>query len=277
MRLTRRLPGGVVDGGMEESHDTCRCFWDVSRMILHLIVLFTLLGSICSVGIAALLLLVDGERLRRITAILVLFAIGTLLGAAFFGMIPNALRQLQTIQVSATVVFGITLFYILEKFALWRHCHEQLCDVHTRAGSMILIGDSVHNFVDGVAIAAAFTESVPLGIAASVAVITHEVPQEVGDFAILIESSYSHSRALLFNTLSSLAALPGALMAYFLFPFVQLAVPYFLSVSAASFIYIALADLVPGRRAAGGLRSLAWELPLIAAGISVIAIFHLGD
>ena len=246
-------------------------------MILQLIVIFTLLGSICSVGIAALLLLVNRERLRRITAVLVLFAIGTLLGAAFFGMIPNALRGLETAQVLATVVFSIVLFYVLEKLALWRHCHEQLCDVHTRAGSMILIGDSVHNFVDGVAIAAAFTESVPLGIAASVAVIAHEVPQEVGDFAILIESSYSRSRALRLNTLSSLAAVPGAVITYFLLPFVQLAVPYLLSVSAASFIYIALADLVPGRRATGGLRSLAWELPLIASGIGTIAIFHFGE
>jgi len=244
-------------------------------VILTLIVLFTLFGSICSVGLAGLLLLVDGKRLRIITGVLVLYAIGTLLGAAFFGMIPNALRRLPSASVLATVLSGIILFYVLEKFALWRHCHEQPCDIHTRAGTMILIGDSVHNFVDGVAIAAAFAGSIPLGVAASVAVIAHEVPQEVGDFAILLESGYTRSRALWFNTLSSIAALPGAVMTFFLLPVIQSLVPYLLSVSAASFIYIALADLVPGRRATGGPRSLAWELPLVALGIGTIVALRL--
>jgi zinc and cadmium transporter len=244
-------------------------------MILALIVLFTLLGSICSVGIAALLLLFKGKRLSFLTGVLIPYAIGTLLGAAFFGMIPHALLRLASTSVLPAVLFGIILFYILEKFALWRHCHEEPCDVHTRAGTMILIGDSLHNFVDGVAIAAAFAESVPLGIAISLAVIAHEVPQEVGDFAILLESGYSRARALGFNALSSLAALLGAVMTYFLLPVLQPLVPYLLSVSAASFIYIALADLVPGRRSSGGLRSLAWELPLIALGIGTILALQL--
>ena len=244
-------------------------------MTLSLIILFTLLGSVCSVGLAGLLLLVKGKRLPFVTGGLIPYAIGTLLGAAFFAMIPHALQQLPSTSVLATVLVGIILFYMLEKFALWRHCHEQPCDVHTRAGTMILIGDSLHNFVDGVAIAAAFTGSVPLGIATSVAVIAHEVPQEVGDFAILLQSGYSRSRALWYNTLSSLAALLGAVMTYLLLPVVQTLVPYLLSVSAASFIYIALADLVPGRRATGGLRSLAWELPLIVLGIGTIVALKL--
>jgi zinc and cadmium transporter len=239
-------------------------------VILSLIVLFTLLGSICSVGFAGVLLLLKGERLRLVTGGMIPYAIGTLLGAAFFGMIPHALLRLASTSVLPTVLSGIILFYVLEKFALWRHCHEQPCDVHTQAGTMILMGDPIHNFVDGVAIAAAFAESVPLGIATSVAVIAHEVPQEVGDFAILLQSGYSRSRALWFNTLSSLAALPGAVMTYFLLPVVQSLVPYLLSVSAASFIYIALADLVPGRRATGGLQSLVWELTLIGLGAGTI-------
>jgi zinc and cadmium transporter len=244
-------------------------------MILSLIVLFTLLGSICSVGLAGLLLLFKEKRLSSITDFLVPYAIGTLLGASFFGMIPHALLHLTSTSVFPTVLCGIILFYVLEKFALWRHCHESPCDVHTRAGTMILIGDSLHNFVDGVAIAAAFAGSVSLGIATSAAVIAHEIPQEIGDFAILLESGYSRSRALWFNALSSMAALPGAVMTYFLLPVVQSLVPYLLSVSAASFIYIAMADLVPGRRATGGLRSLAWELPLIALGIGTIIALRL--
>jgi zinc and cadmium transporter len=239
-------------------------------MRLLLVVGFTLLGSICSVALAGSLLVLKERRLLSVAGVLIPFAIGTLLGAAFLGMIPHALDSLSSSAVLLTVLLGIILFYVLEKFALWRHCHEQECEIHSRAGTMILVGDSIHNLVDGVAIAAAFAGSVPLGITTSVAVIAHEVPQEVGDFAILLKSGYSRSRALWYNALSSLTALLGAIITYFLLPFVESLVPYLLSVSGASFIYIALADLVPGRRITGGLRSLAWELPLIGLGIGVI-------
>ena len=244
-------------------------------MILILVVLFTLLGSICSVGLAGLMLLFKDNRMTLITGTLIPYAIGTLLGAAFFGMIPHAQQELSSEKILPLILGGLILFFMLEKFALWRHCHEMPCDIHTRSGTMILIGDSLHNFVDGVAIAVAFNSSISLGIATSIAVITHEVPQEVGDFAILLESGYSRIKALWLNTLSSLTALVGAMIAYFLLPVVQLLVPYFLSISAASFIYIALADLVPGRRATGGLKSLAWELPLIALGVGTIIALRL--
>lgn len=244
-------------------------------MNLVLIITFCLLGSVCSVGLAAQLLLFGRKRLSLITSSLIPYAIGTLLGAAFFGMIPHALLRLPSEAVLPTVLAGIVLFFLLEKFALWRHCHEQSCDVHTRAGEMILIGDSLHNFVDGVAIAAAFAGSVPVGIATSLAVIAHEVPQEVGDFAILLESGYTRSRAFLFNALSSFAALPGAILTYYLLPFIWWAVPYLLSLSAASFIYIALADLVPGRRSAGGVRTLVREMALIGLGVGTIVALRI--
>lgn len=243
-------------------------------MLFALIILFTLLGSIFSVGLAALILLCTGKRMESVTAGLIPYAIGTLLGAAFFGMIPNAQKQIPSERILPLILGGLILFFILEKVALWRHCHEKPCDIHTRSGTMILIGDSLHNFVDGVAITAAFSSSITLGIATSVAVIAHEVPQETGDFAILLESGYSRSRAFWLNMLSSLAALVGAVIAFFLLPIIRLLVPYFLSISAASFIYIALADLVPGRRATGGLKSLAWELPLIALGVGTIMVLQ---
>ncbi len=243
-------------------------------MVFLLIIVFTLLGSVCSVGFAALLLLLKGKRMLFATAALIPYAIGSLLGAAFFGMIPHAQQQMPGERVLPIILAGLILFFILEKFALWRHCHEKPCDVHTRSGTMILVGDSMHNFADGVAIAVAFSSSISLGIATSIAVITHEVPQEVGDFAILLESGYARSRALWLNTLSSLAALPGAVATFFFLPVVQPMLPYLLSISAASFIYIALADLVPGRRATGGLRSLSWELPLIVLGVCTIAAFQ---
>jgi len=239
-----------------------------------LVVAATLLGSIVSVGAAALILLFKDRLLDAVTSKLIPYAIGTLLGAAFIGMIPEALTRLNGDSVLTSVLAGIVLFYVLEKLALWRHCHEKTCDVHTQAGTMILIGDSIHNFVDGVAIAVAFTASLPLGIATAVAVVTHEVPQEVGDFAILLHSGFSRSRALLFNMLSSLTAVIGAVLALLLLPVTQSFVPYLLSLSAGSFIYIALADLVPGRRSTGGLRSLAWELPLILLGGGTILALH---
>jgi zinc and cadmium transporter len=238
--------------------------------VLPLILFFTFLGSVCSVGLAALLLLFRNRQVGLITGSLIPYAIGTLLGAAFFGMIPQAQKQLSSEQVLPSILGGLVLFFILEKFALWRHCHEEPCSIHSQAGTLILFGDSLHNFVDGVAIAVAFIHSTQLGITTSIAVIAHEVPQEIGDFAILLESGYSKSRALAFNTLSSLAAVAGALLTYYLRPVLLLLTPYLLAVSAASFIYIALADLIPGRRSTGGLKSLIWELPLIAAGIATI-------
>lgn len=245
-------------------------------MNLILILFFTLLGSVVSILLAASLLLFRGKRLAVFSAALIPYAIGTLLGAAFFGMIPEALHEADAESILPAVLAGLLLFYLIEKVALWRHCHNQPCDFHTRAGTLILIGDSLHNFVDGVAIAAAFASSVPLGIAASVAIIAHEVPQEVGDFAILLESGFSRARALAFNMLSAMTALLGAVLTYFLLPVVESWTPYLLAVSAASFIYIALADLVPGRRTDGGLRSLLWELPLIGLGIATIVAFHPG-
>ena len=141
---------------------------------------------------------------------------------------------------------------------------------------MILIGDAFHNFVDGFVIAAAFLTSIPLGIAASFAVIAHEVPQEVGDFAILLESGYSRMRALLLNTLSSLATLPGAVIAYYFLGATMEAVPYILALSAASFIYIAIADLVPSLHRQVGLKSALRQFLLVLAGIGTIAAFHFG-
>jgi zinc and cadmium transporter len=239
-----------------------------------LIIFFTLLGSVFSVLLAASLLLFKGKRLAAFTAALIPFAIGTLLGAAFFGIIPEALQSVDAESILPAVLAGILLFYLIEKVALWRHCHERPCDEHTKAGALILIGDSFHNFVDGVATAAAFATSIPLGIATSVAIITHEVPQEIGDFAILLESGYTRSRALFFNILSGMAALLGAVLTYFLLPVIQSWTPYLLAISAASFIYIALADLIPGRRSDGGLRNLVWELPLMILGIATIVALH---
>jgi zinc and cadmium transporter len=244
--------------------------------MLFWIIGFSALGSIGAVAGAALFLFFPEGIRKVLVPCLVSYATGTLLGAAFLGMIPAGLKQAPAYAVMATVLAGMVLFFVLEKLVLWRHCHDGTCEVHGRAGPLILIGDAFHNFVDGVVIAAAFLTSIPLGIAASLAVIAHEVPQEVGDFAILLDNGYGRMKAFLLNSLSSAATLPGAVVAYFWLGETREAVPYILALSAASFIYIAAADLIPGLHrqvtAAASLR----QLVLLLAGIGTIAIFHHG-
>ena len=201
--------------------------------MLFWIIGFSFLGSIGAVAGAALMLLFPDSIRRTLVPSLVSYATGTLLGAAFLGMIPAGLKQAQAPSLMATVLAGMVLFFVLEKFVLWRHCHDNECEVHGRAGPLILIGDAFHNFVDGVVIAAAFLTSVQLGIITSLAVIAHEVPQEIGDFAILLDSGYSRTRALVLNGLSSVTTLPGAVATYLWLGETHAAVPYILALSAA--------------------------------------------
>src|SRR5690606_10857816 len=228
---------------------------------------------------------------------LISFAIGALLGAAFLDILPHALESSGAHTVAGTVLAGILGFFILEKLVLWRHCHLEDCEVHDppalgvapnahnhahghshghahddrgRSGLMILIGDSFHNFVDGVLIAAAFMQSPALGVVTATAVIAHEVPQEVGDFLILLHSGYSKARAFALNLLSSLAMLVGALLAYFALQIVQGAVGILLALAAASMIYVAVADLIPGLHKRPELRATAQQVVLILLGIFTV-------
>ncbi len=244
-------------------------------MTLALIILFCLLGSVIAVCFAGIMLLLKEGVSKRLTAHAVNYATGTLLGAAFLGLIPQALHSLSGERVLSAVLAGIVLFFLLEKLMIWRHCHRGECEIHSSAGALILLGDSIHNFVDGVAIAVAFSASIPLGIAASVAVFAHEVPQEVGDFAILLESGYSRARAFTYNAISSTSAILGAVLTYFFLLSLQNAVPYLMSLSAASFLYIALADLIPNRRGEASLRGFAYQIGWLFLGIGTIAALHM--
>jgi len=244
--------------------------------MLSWIIGFSILGSIGAVAGAALFLFFPENIRRALVPALVSYATGTLLGAAFLGMIPAGLKQAPAVAVTATVLAGMVLFFVLEKLVLWRHCHDSECEVHGRAGTLILIGDAFHNFVDGVVIAAAFLTSIPLGISASLAVIAHEVPQEVGDFAILLDNGYGRTKALVLNGLSAAATLPGAVAAYLWLGETRAAVPYILALSAASFIYIAAADLIPGLHRQVTPAASFHQLVLLLAGIGTIAFFHFG-
>jgi zinc and cadmium transporter len=244
--------------------------------VLLWVIGFSVFGSVGAVaGAGAMLLLPEPVR-RRIVPALVSYATGTLLGAAFLGMLPAALAQAPARGVMATVLAGVLAFFVLEKLVLWRHFHDDGTNSHGTAAPLILFGDAFHNFVDGVVIAAAFLVSVPLGIATALAVIAHEVPQEVGDFGILLDSGYPRGRALLLNALSASATLPGAVLAYLWLDTLRAAVPYILAFSAASFIYIATADLIPGLHRQVTARASLRQLGLMLAGIATIAFFRLG-
>lgn len=199
-------------------------------------------GLICA---SSLLLLPAGIR-SRVVPTLVSYAVGALLGAALMGLLPEALEHRPAPAVFGTLLGGILAFFILEKLVLWRHCHTEECGVHGASASLILVGDAFHNFVDGAMIGAAVLTSVPLGVTTAIAVAAHEVPQEIGDFAVLLHAGYSRRRALGLNVLCGLTGVAGAVGAVALASQVPAVVPYLLAVAAASFLYVALSDLVPG-------------------------------
>jgi len=243
--------------------------------MLTWIVLFSVLGSIGAIfGAACILLFPDGVR-RVLIPGLVSYAAGALLGAAFLGMIPNSLQHAPAFNISSTVLAGLVLFFVLEKLLIWHHCHDAACTANTRPAPLILIGDAFHNFADGVVIAAAFLTSVPLGMATALAVVAHEIPQELGDFAILLDNGYSSRKALFWNTLSASATLLGAIGAYIWLDEAEAAVPYILALSAASFIYIALADLMPKLHQHAGTMESLRQFALLATGIGTIALLHM--
>lgn len=245
--------------------------------ILSLIMLFCLAGSLLSVLFAAIILLFPVKIRTGLLPVLVSYAAGTLLGAAFMGMIPKALAGASPKSVSIAVLSGIIVFFLLEKLVIWRHCHKQDCEVHNASGPIIIVGDALHNFIDGVIIASAFLLSTETGIAASIAVIAHEIPQEVGDFALLLDYGYSRSKALLLNVLSSLATLVGAFAAFMALQETRSMIPYVLAISSASFIYIALADIMPGLQKKHSTRDSLAQVGLIALGLITILAFHMSS
>ena len=241
-------------------------------MTLGWILAASLAGGTLSAGLAAASLAVRATWVPM----LVSFAIGALLGAAFLEIIPHAFELGEAHQVAFSILAGIFGFFVLEKLLLWRHCHTEDCEVHDhqgqRSGALIVVGDTVHNFLDGVLIAAAFLQSTELGVVTAVAIIAHEIPQEVGDFLILLHSGYSRSRALAMNVLSSLATVVGGVIGYFALQLVAEFEAMLLGFVAASMIYVAVADLIPGLHRKPELRDTASQALLIALGIGAIAV-----
>ncbi len=278
--------------------------------VLLWIVIFSLIGGVLSVAGAALVALH-----ARIAAIpmLISYAIGAMLGAVFLEILPEAIKIASNVQhMTATVLFGILLFFTLEKLVIWRHCHGDHCEVHAihteeecpethphttkykpvsvkqplvnlhtanhhthahdhgRSGMMVMIGDTFHNFVDGILIASAFMVDVKVGIVTAIAIIAHEIPQEVGDFLILLHSGYSKKQAFIFNLVSSFATVVGGAIAYFALSHVQGWIPTILGLAASSMLYVAVADLIPSLHKRTELHATISQLVLIACGVASI-------
>jgi zinc and cadmium transporter len=269
--------------------------------LLLLIIIFTAVGGVLSVLAAAVFLLLRDHHRNAVLPHGISFAIGALLAVAFWGLIPEAFAKVKPEQfqtLSGTILAGILGFFVLEKLLIWRHCHYGSCETqgdegqgddhahkhghshgHGRgdaksAGALIILGDSIHNFVDGVLIAAAFLTDVQLGIVTSLAVAAHEIPQEVGDFAILLDSGYSRGKALFYNMLASLTTVLGGVLAYFSLEDLHDSLPYFLALASSSFIYIAVADLIPSLHTKTDMKTSLQQITLIAAGVFVICSLH---
>jgi zinc and cadmium transporter len=252
-------------------------------MTLLYIVLATLAGGLLSVVIAAFLTL---QVLGRLVKHLVSLSAGVLLGTALLLVLPEAFesRSADPHALFVALLLGLLFFFLMEKAELYRHGHHHEGDGHEhhrhydeeqagRGGWAVLVGDSIHNFCDGVIIAAAFLADVRLGVMTALAIVAHEIPQEVGDYIVLLNAGFTRARALLFNALSGLAAVIGGVLGYLVVEPWRDLFPYLLVVAASSFVYIAVADLLPQLQRRLQWRDTLSQIGWIAAGlVTVVAI-----
>jgi zinc and cadmium transporter len=232
----------------------------------------SLLGGFGGLAVASSLLLVP-ERLRgRLIPWLVSYAVGALLGVALLELLPQALAKLDARRVFGALLVGILGFFVLEKLSLWRHCHTHECDVHRSSAPLVLLGDAAHNFLDGAVIATAALTSVALAVSTAIAVLAHEIPHEVGDFAILLHAGQSRQRALLFNALSAAAGVAGAAVTLVFLDMVPRFEPYCLAFATSSFLYVAMSDLIPDLHRGTFDDNAVRQVLLVSAGIGTVML-----
>lgn len=263
------------------SHETAASGTHGPFMILLYIVIATFAGGLLSVVIAASLTL---SVLSRLVRDLVSLSAGVLLGTALLNVLPEAFESKASPQsLFATLLAGLLFFFLLEKAELYRHQHHHEGDEHHhhhgfdkaqagRGGWTVLLGDSIHNFCDGIIIAAAFLTDVRLGVVTSLAIIAHEIPQEVGDYIVLLNAGLSRRKALMYNAVSGLAAVVGGVIGYFIVgPWKEL-FPYLLVVASSSFVYVAVADLIPQLQHRLSWRDTAAQLAWLGGGLVVVVL-----
>ncbi|MEM3364293.1 MAG: ZIP family metal transporter [Candidatus Micrarchaeia archaeon] len=223
--------------------------------MLWLIIIATVLISLLSLS-GVLLLGMKKDLMRKALIFLIAFAVGAMMGGALLHLMPEAIEEIDVMAAFILLFIGFMLFFVIEKFLHWRHCHEGDCKIHggsitgkkgkiKPAAYLNLIGDSVHNFIDGVIIAVSFVTSIEVGIASAIAIALHEIPQEFGDFAVLVHSGIKPKKALIYNLFTAFTAVVGGIAGYFFLTAVTSATPYLLTIAAGGFLYIAAADLVP--------------------------------
>ncbi len=225
------------------------------------------LGSL--VGIFTLSL--KDKFLEKILLSLVALSAGALIGGAFLHLIPESIEKGAELNVFIYVIIGFTLFFLIEKLLHWRHCHHQKCEVHTFT-QMNLIGDGIHNFIDGLLIAASFVTDIRLGIITSIVIALHEIPQEIGDYGVLVYGGYTKTRALFLNFLCALTAVIGGIVGYFLSSYSESAMTFLLPFAAGGFIYIAASDLMPEIRKETKLKKSLFNLGIFILGIVIMYI-----
>jgi zinc and cadmium transporter len=242
--------------------------------VLINILFFTFLGSVASL-IGGVILLSREKFATRISHYLTAFAAGTLLGTAFFDLLPEAQKQARQTDLFFWVLTGMLFFFLLEQIFHWFHHHQHGHgeEISKSAVPLMLLGDSVHNFIDGIVIAATFLVSAPLGVVTALAVGAHEIPQEIGDFAILLHAGIKPKKVLLFNFLSACVSFAGALTTYFLADLARGLLPIFLSVTAGFFIYIASSDLIPEINSEQKKKSSLLKTLTLFSGVFIIWIF----
>ena len=232
----------------------------------------SLIGSGGGLLIASPLLLLPQSVRTLVVPTLISYAVGTLLGVALLALVPEALKLLPPSAALGALLAGVLGFFTLEKLVIWRHCHTTDCEAHDSSATLILIGGAVHNFTDGVIVGAATLTALPLGITTALAVAAHQIPQEVSDYAILLDAGYTRGRAFLLNALSASTCALGAIAVSLASRWTPFALPYVLAIAAGSFLYVAMSDLIPGLHRNPADVGAIRQVLLIAAGIITILV-----
>jgi zinc and cadmium transporter len=230
------------------------------------------LGSIAGLVVASIVLFLGQDLRARVVPWLVSYAVGTMLGAALLGLLPETLDDLPARAAATGLLAGVLAFFVIERLVLWHHWHgDDACDVHKSTAKLLIVGEALHTFVDGVSIAAAVLVSVPLGLTTTLAIVAHEIPQEAGDFAILLAAGYSRGRAVVLNLAAASGGVVGAAAMLLFGEHVPGAVPYVLAFAAGNFLYVAMADLIPSLHRGHLDHHALGQAALIGLGVLTIA------
>jgi len=228
-------------------------------------------GLVAFVG--SITLLLNKKMFKRVLIVLVAFSTGALLGGAFFHLLAESLGEMPAQDAFIILIIGFSTFFLMERILMWRHCHEMECEIHGYS-YLVLVGDGIHNFVDGIIIATAFLSDFNLGIITTFLIIAHEIPQELGDFAVLVHGGFDNIRALIYNFLSQLTSVLGGILGYFIFSGNDLWI-FMLPFAAGGFIYIAASDLIPELHREPSIRRAMVSFFFFAIGIVLMFILKI--